>query len=340
MPEDLPGRTAFCAAIPATLRADCAADIAASHMQFRRTLPALKALMPSAAAIETGRIDFMIDTGQACDIDSHDHFFRIRRSRTGAAPALLASQIQTLQILKTEVTAGPVTVPAERIVAMADAIRAAIAFLVGTQATTPTELTFRSVTEGDPPAERAMQRWVRGHQIFAGLCQSLVVALGALESAVQDQDDATVDSAGTLVASLLSASATALELTGDFPEARYNAGIRVAMDAPYFPTGFSGVLSRDHRQLVSRMKMMRPAIESLGRRHPALHASIGAALSSVYASHKHVCARFVEPRSTSLLMAATAERPATEQIDRFRAMRLRAWDVSAEHPGVSGSSSE
>ncbi len=220
---------------------------------------------------------------------------------------------------------------------MADSLRTVISFAMGAQAVSPSLLSFATTDSTHDETELSVSRWVRGHQIFAGLCQALIFCLGALERAERDDDGQTVALSGGLVASLLTASATALELTGDFPAARYNASIRISMDAPYFPTGFSGVLSRDHRQLVSRMKMMRPAIESLQRRDADLHARIGAALSSVYASHKHVCARFVEPTATSLLMAATAERPATEQIDRFRKMRLRAWETTPTDPNSSDS---
>ncbi|MCY1667614.1 hypothetical protein [Rhizobium sp. SL86] len=327
MPEDIPDRPQFWADVAAAVRAECAEEAGHGQPDFHRTMAAIKASLPAARGVEAGRIHFMIDTGQACDIDSHDHFFRIRRSATNAAAAFLSSQIQTLHILATELKSAPTSLAPERLQGLAGALRGTIAFAVGSNAVGPTALTVRTYALGQNEADCSGGRWVRGHQIFAGLCQSLVFVFKALKRAEVDGDGETARQTGELVCVLLTASATALELTGDFPAARYNASIRVSMDAPYFPTGFSGVLSRDHRELVSRMKMMRPAIESLQRRDPDLHARIGASLSAVYASHKHVCARFVAPEATSLLMAATAERPATEQIDRFRKMRLRAWET-------------
>ncbi len=328
MPEDLPDRLGFAAGVPAGLRAVCAAELSSPDIRFRDTITALKDLLPRASGVDAARIAFMIDTGQACDIDSHDHFFRIRRSAGSAPVAFLASQIRTLHVLQTELKSTPTTLDPARLVAMADAIRGTIAFAVGIEAPAGAALAITG-TAPTSEADGSISRWVRGHQIFAALSQGLIFTLAALEQAERDDDAGTVSLTAGLVIELLHASATALELTGDFPAARYNASIRISMDTPYFPAGFSGVLSRDHRQLVGRMKMMRPAIEAFERRDPGLHARIGVALSAVYASHKHVCARFVEPDAASLLMAATAERPATEQIDRFRKMRLRAWQTTS-----------
>ncbi len=265
----------------------------------------------------------MVQTGQPADPGTHDEFFRVRRDTESAPVAFVLGLFKALAILREDIETAPTRLEPSRLVQMSSAITQTLSMALNVSL--PSSLpTFRASPDIAPESYSA-KRWIRGHQLFATLSQGLIFAVNAIGEADAADDDDTMRAAAALKASLLEASATCLELTGDFPEAIYSASIRTSMESPFLPEGFSGLLSNDHRQLILRMKLLRPAIERLRERHPDRHALIHEKLSAVYQSHKHVCARFVGPEQTSLLMAQTSCRSAVEQIERFRQMRLRTW---------------
>lgn len=322
-PEIIPSSQEIRVALPDDLLEACRVQLQGPRSKARTIEALLRAHLPVAGPRPRNRIDFMVDTGQPADPATHDEFFRIRRT-SGHAPAVFIRGIfRALDILRDDLEQAPTSLAGPRLERLAAALAGTLQMAMGGKATAPA---FAWKTAQCPLTENySVKRWIRGHQLFGTLSQGLIFALNTLGEADRIDDDGRMREAADLTAALLEASACALELTGDFPEATYRQSIRKSMESPFLPNGFSGLLSNDHRQLVMVMKTQRPAIENLRARHPDSHALIFEKLNEVYASHKHVCARFVGPEQTSLLMAQTSGRSAVEQIERFRQMRLRSW---------------
>lgn len=321
-PQDIPNRQGLIASIPESVLDVCRRDCARPRSRYGRAMAALGARLPCAPRGRRSHGAYLVDTKQPADIDTHDEFFRIRRVDAAPGEAFLLGLFKSLLILERDLAETPTALSDERLAVLAGALQETLAAALGSQAAAPLGLARR---EEPAPTDHAGKRWIRGHQIFAALSQGMIFALNAMEQADLGGDTARMGEAAGLSATLLSASAVSLELTGDFPEAYYREVVRVGMESPFLPRGFSGLLSGDHRHLVGQMKRLRPTIDRLRERQPEKHARIYEALGAVYASHRHVCARFVGAEQSSLLMAPTAGRSAVEQIDRFKAMRLRSW---------------
>ncbi len=304
----------------------CRAQLARRRPSWRTIGDQLGIGQDNVSADLHSRITFMVETKQPADPGTHDEFFRIRRTSNHAAERFIAALFRGLAILREDVESAPTRLETDRIAQLADALAQTLAVALNADRHVGRR-TFKPAPQ-TPPLDYSAKRWIRGHQLFAILSQALIFALNTLGEADEAGFDEGMREASALTADLLQASACALELTGDFPQAIYNASIRTSMESPFLPDGFSGLLSNDHRQLVLRMKLLRPSIERLHERHPDCHALIFEKLDGVYQSHKHVCARFVGPEQSSLLMAQSSGRSAVEQIERFRQMRLRSWGPS------------
>jgi hypothetical protein len=320
-PEDVPGAAALARRLTPALKAKCLEALAAGRP--KTAVAALSREIAASPPRPWQDIRFMIDTDQASDGDTHDHYFRVRRSGHKDPLGYLRGLSLALDRLVLDLSETPTTLEAAAIAAIGDALRQSVAAALSA----PAPAAGFCVAQPEAPLrpDFAKWRWLRGHHIFASLTQALIFSLDGLEVAREGGDEAALRAAAELCRSLLVASARAFELTGDFPPEIYGQSIRASMDVPYQPKGFSGLLSSDHRQFVSRMRAARPTIEYLRDVAPDAHANILAGLALVYDSHKHVCDRFVGADQASLLMASECSRSAVSQIDRFKQMRLRAW---------------
>jgi hypothetical protein len=179
----------------------------------------------------------------------------------------------------------------------------------------------------DPQAERrlalSVQRWVRGHQIFAVLTQGLLLAVQALQRAAQAAPAAPLDAHLRRLADLYIASALAMRFTADFPQRHYERAIRPAMSEPHAPAGFSGALSSDHAQLVAVLVQARPALERAAAAHPDMHRQVKQALAAMYEDHKRVCDRLASLAQPSIRSASLTQQShaSGELLDRFRDRR-------------------
>lgn len=322
-PDLVPSIDDIAAMLTDDVRDACLAELHAAHPKSTRVEAVLRHALPSRPARAQSRIRFMVETGQPADPATHDEFFRIGRSKDHAPATFILGLFKALDILRGDLESTPTTLDAGRLQSLAGAFGKTLALALGNDGIAET---FCWKAPKVPATDDySVRRWVRGHQLFACLSQGLLFAFQALGEADRAARPQDVRKAASLIAALLEASACSLELTGDFPEALYSQSIRVSMESPFLPTGFSGLLSDDHRQLVLRMKLLRPVIERLRDQQHDLHALIFEKLNAVYASHKHVCARFVGPAQSSLLMSQSSSRSAVEQIERFRQMRVRSW---------------
>ena len=93
-------------------------------------------------------------------------------------------------------------------------------------------------------ADLAVQRWLRGHQIFAVLTQGLILVVQSLERAASRGDGPRVERLLLRIAELYDASAASMRFTADFPRVHYETLIRPSMSEPRTPAGFSGTLQR------------------------------------------------------------------------------------------------
>ena len=320
-PEQIPDMAAIEARLGEPLRAACIAAITDPVAHLEAGVQALTHALPRVATQLQPDVGFMIETGQPADGGAHDVFFRVRRFGHTDPLGFLRGQLVGLQCLAAELAETPTVLDRYEIDAIAHGMRAAVALALRVK---PPDGAFAF-----PRASKALhadfpiRRWVRGHQVFLPLVQGLIFGFRQIEVAHRAGDDDALLAAAVLCRDGLLASARALELTGDFPGDRYE-DIRIGMEPPNQPRGFSGLLMSDHKELVSRMRAVRPSIDRLQARMPEAYAGIMEALSHVYDSHKHVCSRFVGTDKSSLLMSKEIGRSAIEQLDRFKSMRLRS----------------
>ena len=168
-----------------------------------------------------------------------------------------------------------------------------------------------------------LQRWLRGHQVFAVLTQGMVWSLDHLPHALATGDDERAEQVLLALAALYRASAAAFRFTADFDAGIYAGTIRPTMCEPYMPKGFSGTLSSDHGELVARLTHLREPLLRAQQRWPAAYALMRQALGEVYDNHRWVCERFDGAKVPSLRTSSVCgQTSAVEMLDRFRAHRL------------------
>ncbi len=284
-------------------------------------LDALDDILPPPTPPPALDLSAMIMAGEPADLQVHDAFFNIARSGHCDPALAVKSLFQSLAALHADVRETPTTLCDEVLIGLDRGLRAVIAALLGGRPPSP----WTPAPRHQPPffEDHVTRRWIRGHQIFTGLSQGLIFAVNALVEA-DNADDVTARShAAHLIAVVMDASGHALEFTGDFAVQVYDELIRKNMTPPYQPEGFSGLLSADHRELVFRLRAAKPVLDRLGRDDPTRHRRIIDALAGVYDRHKYVCGKFVGVNRASLLMATEGGRSGVEQLERFKATRLR-----------------
>lgn len=293
---------------------------------LRSAIETLNALSHQIPIDEKRNIEQFLQAGEKADFVVHDQFFGIRRTRGQVNQVLADCALRSVELLHLDLGQSACTLPDERVLVLDRGLRAVAALCYSL----PIPAGLLPERSAAPMTQNSVaRRWVRGHHIFTSLTQGLTMGFNALEIAEQAQDREGADYAAAMITLLMEASAASLEFTGNFPAHFYDAVVRGSMSPPNQPDGFSGLLSRDHRQLVKRMKETGAAIEALKSRSPEAHRGIYKALSSVYESHSCVCEKFVGSDS-SLLMAGQDQKPTgLEQLEKFKAMRLKSIDAKA-----------
>lgn len=261
--------------------------------------------------------------------DPHDAYFRVVRLPEGGLPEFRRGVLQALSLWCDE--CGDLH-DAEAAASVGEALRGlwrvgldgapAVATPAAPAAAAPTP-TRPSERKAAMPAERAVLRWLRGHQIFAVITQGLILVVQALASAARHGDAGRVEAQVLALAHLYRASAAAFRFTADFPRSHYEQLIRPSMSEPHAPAGFSGTLSPDHACLVRALMAAQPAFDAAARSCPAALAEAREALAAMYADHKLVCARLAGLEQPSIRSAAlTADRQASgDLLDRFHERR-------------------
>ncbi len=162
----------------------------------------------------------------------------------------------------------------------------------------------------------AMQRWQVAHRYFFCIIQGIVANLDRLQSAIDNKDWNAANQIFYRTGRLLVGAAATMKLAGDFSGEDYEKIIR-----PSMPEGFSGLLSADHRAMVTRLTKLKAHIAVLPKETAEAHDFFTRSLAICYDSHIHVCSEFGGDNAPSLL-ASKSEKTGVEMLDSFKRNRL------------------
>ena len=282
-------------------------------------LAALAAPAPVPAAAAPTPIRGPGARAALADDATHDRYFGVQRIEAPEGAAFLRTLLGAALLFHSEMHCGYAEADAMRFEAIGAALRAALGYV----AHVPTGAVVHQADAPTAPTQGAdpMQRWMLGHQVFAALTQGIIFALQSFEEAMRGPDERRAGPALQLCADLLTGSATAFRFTADFGAAAYADVVRPSMMGPQLGEGFSGLLSIDHRRMVTVLGRVRPLMARCAESLALEQAQVRLALDHVYADHKFVCARFGGAEVPSLRCPNSSPLPGTEQLDRYHRAR-------------------
>ncbi|MFD9704616.1 hypothetical protein [Lentzea sp. NPDC059081] len=297
-------------------------DVSTRISGLLRDIPGdhFEALQFQNTAVREELIDWMsghLDTGAvprdsspaACEV--HDDFFVVRRADGDAASLLAGAILLSDLVVRRDLATHGTTVDSDP-----DGMLLGVSgFLTGTPVPAGKDLDWRA----DDPAAAANHRWLAGHQRFFVLMQLLVVAVKQL----RDRPDSP---AVRDFAWLCRSSAHAMRYAADFPPELYGE-VRDTMAPPAVNAGFSGLQTRDHRELVAQFRKLKQdgVMARLGE-HGA--GAVREAVREMYDAHLWVCDRFGGSTEQSLLMEQLGGKHETglESAEKLACQRLAAFD--------------
>lgn len=189
-------------------------------------------------------------------------------------------------------------------------------------------------------AVNPLKRWKVGHKIFFVHIQGLIIELRRFKAAIQSGNFAAADQNLRRAGHLMFASAPLMAFTGDFSPAEYAEEVRPTMCPPNTIEGFSGLLSRDHRELVRLFSELRPIFMTLPSCLNAARQYFLSGGAALYEAHKFVCEKFGGGSQTSLRMNESSEKSSVDVLDIFKINRLRPMEGERARPSaVLGASS-
>ena len=295
-----------------------AANAPAKLQALLQRLPPVQPAAPSAAEVLPGTGGFAL-----ADDDAHDRYFGVARMQGVEEGAFLRSLLQAMRLFTLEQARVPAGTDPGRFEPVGGGLLALLGGVLGVrvpqvQYTAPAVLA--PAAEADP-----MRRWMAGHQIFLVLTQGITLALQEFEAAARPGSNGaalTQREALLLATALMNASAMAFRFTADFGPAVYARTVRPSMSAAQVGEGFSGLLSVDHRQLVTTMGRVRPLLQRAASQLPE-HEGLVRAFAHVYSDHRFVCARFVGTDEPSLRCPSATMSSGVKQLDRLARTRLK-----------------
>ncbi|MFI9504000.1 hypothetical protein [Nocardia sp. NPDC052566] len=330
LPELLPhDRAEFAAAATEmTARGRGIADLNVASQGFSVFVEDMRALCLAGV---TMIVDRPAGPGWGSDENEQDRLFGVARVRGDSATILVgALMLSSAEVLADAWTAGSDVDDA----AWRDLLRgvaATLEFLVadagGTSAPAVPDRrgTGARRAEFDP-----RQRWRLGHRLFYALIQSLTVTLSCFAAATARANTAAAEEALRVATALMRASAASLLFTSDFPASLYTHDVREhVMRPPNTIPGVSGIQGRDHQVLVGLLRDLRPVFGTMNRTQLP-YREFRAATQHLFATHEHICAKFVGPSKPSLLMEArgssTEESSGVVALRNLTRRRLRLLD--------------
>jgi hypothetical protein len=254
----------------------------------------------------------------------HDAFFSVRRATGDAGQIFFYSVVRSNWLLLHDLERAPFAVDP----AVLDRIDAAFAALECRALGLPLLMEPRvAAWRSSTGPRRSMERWIRGHQMFAVLTQGLIVAFREVRLAFERGDDAGVEDAVDFAVLVLRGAGASLEFTGDLPSEDYIDIVRPAMKPPHVPETFSGLFSVDHRRFIAYLRDIAPVLEALGEQYPQAHARLANGLGEVYDGHKFVCERLVGRSPSLMMMSGPREKSGADQIEAFKKRRMRVFET-------------
>ncbi len=231
-----------------------------------------------------------------------DDFFRLCRTTASAAHALAAALWRTCLLLTSRLVCGHLDVdPADLHVGMTT--------LYG-QPLPP------ATASPDIAPWPSVVRWRAGHQVFVTQIQAVIVGLRHARRHATAGDAAAATVGLDVAVAFLRSSAAVMRVTGGFDPGEYLDRIRPLMTPPAVSDRFSGLLSVDHRSLVTELAAWGRVHHPPGT-HPA-HQRLREVVDHVYRQHVHVCERFVGTDAPSLLAAAAPAATVLRRLHQHR----------------------
>jgi len=159
---------------------------------------------------------------------------------------------------------------------------------------------------GEAEPASALFRWKQQHHLFFVIIHGMLYLLHVLEEALDKNHAPVVRSILQDFAELMEASEVAFRVASDFDQEAYDSEIRPDMHA--HDPHFSGLFYADHKELITRLRVLRRVsddfVDEMER--------IDAAITQSYEAHALVCLRFVG--KTSSLASKDDTRVAAESI--------------------------
>lgn len=332
-PERVPSIGALKVWLDASLTADLRAFVGRSLPGLtgdaRGALARLLDRLPPVEPLVSAAPSPMIGPGgfEMADDATHDRYFGVARVQGRAEGAFLRSVLEALRLFAEELALLPAGEDPGRFEPLGRGLLA----LLGAVLDVPVPPVEYSAPEVHAPTAESepMRRWLHGHQIFLVLTQGITLALEEFERGARAGRTAAVSASALapraalqLATDLMIASAIAFRFAADFGPSVYVQTVRPSMAAGQIGEGFSGLLSVDHRALVSTMGRIRPLLQRAAARLPEREALVQA-LAHVYADHRFVCARFVGLEEPSLRCPSGTMASGVKQLDRLARARVR-----------------
>ncbi|AXI49273.1 hypothetical protein C1J03_24515 (plasmid) [Sulfitobacter sp. SK012] len=162
------------------------------------------------------------------------------------------------------------------------------------------------VTTWEMTAPAAIYRWKQQHHLFFVIVHGILYLLHVLEEAMGRCHAPVVKAFLQDFAELMEASEVAFRLASDFSQEAYDSEVRPDMHA--FDPHFSGLFYADHKELITRLRLLR----GVGDDFEQELNRIDDAITESYDVHALVCLRFVG--ETSSLASKDDTRVAAESI--------------------------
>lgn len=175
----------------------------------------------------------------------------------------------------------------------------------------------------------ALLRWKRGHKVFFLVLQGLIVRLRRFQSTISGGQLEQADQHLQSAARLMAGAASIMRFTGDFPQKKYESEVRPTMCPPNTIDGFSGLLSRDHAELLLIIRELKPVFANLPPQLAHTRRMFFDALAAVYDCHIHVCDQFGGGKTGSLRMNESTEKSSVEVLETLKENRLKPVTTSA-----------
>jgi hypothetical protein len=167
-----------------------------------------------------------------------------------------------------------------------------------------------------PDRIRGIARWKRGHHVFHVYLTAMNSLLDESVALLADHEWSRLEARLQQLTTLYDASTAGMRYAADFAREDYASVVRPSMEPPFMSPGFSGVMNREHREMLAGMRRLRAAVRDRPAPMPGAVADAWAELQEAQrrnrANHELVCRRFVAD-GVSLLRQFHQKRRAHEQ---------------------------